>query len=381
MLTTMGRNEFWGPGLNAEFARFWWSRWSVMNPSARNAIESNILAGPEGGKGDVEGFRDRTIYREMIRIVSWDGNVLSDRAASDRAAIASRIAGLPERLGVTERLVSSSWSGMGRFGDTSSVQGVPPDSLLERVQAIEESDPFNQGELWQKLCEEDPSRAFEALQDAARTGEWPQMRWASFLGFGAPDVANLLDRTGQMPDDVMREILPYLTSCVRDIAERGTSGDLRERLLALYDRLTDLVALTPADADDGSDVMFKALNGPAGQIASGLLSLLFESTSGDAEVVRRLDALFSLPGRPRLFALAMLVRNLTHLCVRERLWVNDRLLPAMTDGSPTPCASSGCGPNMTGMSTRCSFRPCATRWNWRWSQRRSMRSQGKHSRR
>jgi hypothetical protein len=25
MLTDMGRNEFWGPGLNAEFARFWCS--------------------------------------------------------------------------------------------------------------------------------------------------------------------------------------------------------------------------------------------------------------------------------------------------------------------------------------------------------------------
>ena len=314
-LTEMGRNEFWGPGLNAEFARFWCSRWSVINQSARTAIEGNILAGPEGGKGDAEGFRDRTIYRELVRIVSWDGNVLSDQAASDRAAIASRIAGLPERLGVTERLVSSAWSGMGRFGDTSSVQGVPADSLLERVQAIEESDPLNQGELWSKLCEENPSRAFEALEDAARTGEWPKVRWASFLSFGAlstdppgPDVGNLLDRIGQMPEDVMREILPYLTSCVRDIAERGASGDVRERLLALYDRLTDLVALTSADADDGSDVMFKALNGPAGQIGSGLLSLLFKSTSGDAKVLRRLNALFSLPGRPRLFALAMLVR-------------------------------------------------------------------------
>ena len=167
---------------------------------------------------------------------------------------------------------------MGRFGDTSSVQGVPADSLLERVQAIEESDPLNQGELWSKLCEENPSRAFEALEDAARTGEWPKVRWASFLSFGAlstdppgPDVGNLLDRIGQMPEDVMREILPYLTSCVRDIAERGASGDVRERLFALYDRLTDLVALTSADADDGSDVMFKALNGPAGQIGSGLL--------------------------------------------------------------------------------------------------------------
>ena len=212
----------WGPGLNAEFARFWCSRWSVMNPATRNAIESNILAGPEGVKGDAEGIRDRAIYRELTRIASWDGNVLSERAAGERAAIASRIAGLPERIGVTERLVSSSWSGMGRFGDTSSVQGVPADGPLERVQAIEQSDPFNQGELWDKLCEEDPARAFEALEVAARTGEWPKVRWASFLSFGAlstdppgPDVGHLLHRIGQMPDDVMREILPYLTSCTR----------------------------------------------------------------------------------------------------------------------------------------------------------------------
>ena len=167
------------------------------------------------------------------------------------------------------------------------------------------------------------------------------MRWASFLSFGAlstdppgPDVGDLIDWIGHMPNDVMREILPYLTSCMRDIAERGASGDVRARLLALYDRLTGLGALTSADADDGSDVMFKALNGPAGQIASGLLSLLSESTSGDAEVLRRLDALFDLPERPRLLALAMLVRSLTYLFRRERGWANDRLLPAMTDGSP-----------------------------------------------
>lgn len=340
MLSTLRRDEFWGPGLNAEFARYWCSRWSVMSADARNSIESNVLAGREDVVGDAEGIRERAIYRELTRIVSWDGNVLSEHAASERAKIDARIEGLPERLGVTEDLVSELWSGMGRFGDTKLVQDVPSVSLLERVQSIEESDPFNQGELWQKLCEEDPSRAFKALEDAARTGVWPHVRWASFLSFGAlsvdppgPDMVRLLGQIGQMPDDAMNEILPYLTSCMRDIAKQTTSGDVRTRLLALYDRLTGLVALTSAEADDGSDVMFKALNGPAGQIASGLLSLLSESESGNEEVRQRLDALFGLPSRPRLFALAILVRDMTYLFARERLWVSDRLLPAMTAGS------------------------------------------------
>lgn len=347
MLSRMERREFWLAGRNPEFVRFWCSRWSSMSTTTRDAIEEIILAGPDLPNSPVDEARslqDRGAHMELTRIVSWPRNQISQRAAEARSEIAGRASGLPDRLSITDLLVSISWSGFGRFGNTGALAGVGADELLEKVTSIERDDPMNQGQLWERLCQEDPIRAWESLELGAKSGDWPVQRWASFLSFGAlsadppgPEILALLGRLAQMPDDAIAGILPYVTSYLRDAAEKAPLTDVRSLLLETYDRLIETVAGLPTDADeDSTDLMFKGLNRPAGQIAGGLLWVLDrgEDDADSVEVMRRLDRLFGWPPQPRQLALVILLRRLGWFFHFHHQWAVDHLFPTLTAGTP-----------------------------------------------
>jgi hypothetical protein len=258
--------------------------------------------------------------------------------------MARRVSGLPDRLSITDLLVSISWSGFGRFGNTRALSGVGADELLEKVTTIERDDPMNQGQLWERLCQEEPIRAWEALELGAKSGDWPVQRWASFFSFGAlsadppgPEISAILGRLQEMPSDALAETLPHITSFLKEIAEKAPSTGIRSLLLETYDRLIETVAGLPADADeDSTDLMFKGLNRPAGQIAGGLLWVLDrgQDDANSVEVMRRLDRLFGWPLQPRQIALVILLRRLGWFFHFHHQWAVDHFLPTLTAGTP-----------------------------------------------
>jgi hypothetical protein len=352
MLSKMERSEFWLGGRNPEFVRFWCSRWSRMSTTTREAIEEIILAGPDLPNSPVDEARslqDRGAHMELTRIVSWSGNQISERAAQARKEVARRVSDLPDRLSITDLLVSISWSGFGRFGNTRALSGVGADELLEKVTTIERDDPMNQGQLWERLCQEEPIRAWEALELGAKSGDWRVQRWASFFSFGAlstdppgPEISAILGRLAQMPDDALVGILPYVTSYLRDVVEKAPPTEIRLLTLETYDRLIETIAGLPADVDDdGTDLMFKGLNRPAGQIAGGLLKLLGSGANAadSAEVLGRLDRLFGWPPQSRQLALVIVLADLCWLFHGRRQWESSVSFRPCLPVRPNPLAS------------------------------------------
>jgi hypothetical protein len=351
-LSRLTAETFWLRELSPESASFWCKHWALLSSAARKVIETSILDGPKADwfwfastADDKAKAADRSRHRELMRITTAGGK-LSAKGKKRLADLQSRYERLPTRVGVLEGLYHVSWGGSGPSGDVSKVEHLPKEQILQQVDALEKSDQFNQGDLWQKLCNANPGLAFAALVQEATNESWPSHRWRSFLSsmvantekdVGKPEPEQIIAAVLSLPESVIRDSLPTLTIWLRTSLKDPRDEDMREAVLKVWDRLLEVARLLPAsgNSNGGSerDLMEESVNHPIGQLTEVLITLQDALRAQGCglypDFQSRFDALVQLPDHLKMAALAEMIRSLSFFYWLAPEWTEQNLLSSL----------------------------------------------------
>nr|VFJ45111.1 MAG: SIR2-like domain-containing protein [Candidatus Kentron sp. DK] len=330
-------------------------RWSSLPDGAREKIEKRLLNGPGKWKGvDENKYEERRAWKSLSRL-QW----LTDNGCNFSFDLASEIDKLRQtapdwKLEYAKGAVDS--TGI-RGGEVKTDTGYAPllkeplATLLSK--ALELSGRAEEDRLTKKapflgFSTELPLHALSALTHAARQGEYPKWAWETFLDFRArgKDEPRLSVRIARClcrcPDSVFSEFIhPVLWWVSRKTGNRHWASGFPETFDRLISKLigilhSQLSAGKSGFVRDGKepDWVNKGFNSPAGEMAEAL----FHDPGIDGlkigdELPKRwlahVEALLSLAGDSRRYALVTFSRDLNWFYSRDPAWTEKHLLSAM----------------------------------------------------
>ena len=157
---------FWDAGLQVELMRLLVARWTEISAGDREAIEQRWCVGVPrnlyvddafSSEEEWEFHLDSHRFRRLSRLDEAGHSV---RPASMRMLSATR-----ERRGwesyTDDQADFAAWteSRMGPQGNPELLADVRDSELLAEVRQLRESDPFEQGGIWEIICAREPTRA------------------------------------------------------------------------------------------------------------------------------------------------------------------------------------------------------------------------------
>jgi|GEM_PF-1265759 len=343
------RTRYWESDNSPELVRFYVKRWNQLAPPTRRVLEQAITAGMLPKRIQIftkPGHRAyaRALYtaRELARIRTAGGR-LSRTTLTRLKALYRKFPDLPREMPIYAHLYNPSWSGSGYSADVRVLDQVSDDKLLETVAAFQETNRIEQADLWTVFARSEPMRAFAALSEALRNGQFPVSNWEPFLSLYAypepsldeperPPLGDVLEKLNAAPVEQFGPLTHQLARIVEKSA--GAPDDpLFAAVMLLWDRL---VGVTAAPDQDDPDTMLGELvfSHPLGILAQSLVNILDAmapaQASGLPELLSaRFERLATIRGRAGLIARGSLLQQLAFLRAVAPVWVDANLMPGL----------------------------------------------------
>nr|VFJ57004.1 MAG: SIR2-like domain-containing protein [Candidatus Kentron sp. FM]VFJ57048.1 MAG: SIR2-like domain-containing protein [Candidatus Kentron sp. FM]VFK11507.1 MAG: SIR2-like domain-containing protein [Candidatus Kentron sp. FM] len=358
IILDLGDIAFWDSHHQRDLLLALAQRWNELQDEPRKAIEQRILKG-RTTKWDLEENHEYEKWRAWETLVrlqwladkgcrfSFDLGTEIDRlrqAAPDwRPKVATTAAESLE--------IRGGWVGT----DTgySALLSEPVGNILAKARELggrAEDDFLTERKPFKGLSTERPVRALSALTHAARRGEYPQWAWETLLNSEAREndkpkcSALIAARLCRYPDSA---ISGFIHSVSRWISMKGKhwAPKFPEIFKGILSKLIAVLGSHPAAGESslvrGSgkqpDWRFEAINAPAGEIAQALFA--DPRTDGlkrgerlPKEWLAHTEALLSLAGDSRRYALVIFSRQFHWFYFFDPNWTEKHLLSAMEGG-------------------------------------------------
>ncbi len=364
VILDLSQRAFWDPRHQRDLLLVLASRWSTLHDDIRNAIQEKLLAGPDRWDDEHdEKFEERKAWSILSRIqwLSAQGCNLSFDLESVRQILRSKVPDWKPEYGD-----SAAKSLEGRSGsvitktDHASLANEPLASTLSRAKTLSgRSDDFSvQHDPYAGLASDRPVHAFSALMYAAKSGEFPEWAWQTFLSSPKrkDDKPRLI---GFVAERLCRFSEANLALLVRPTSDwfHHVSGALARKAPSAFDKLAQkLIAALRQQPDLGSsgvirgrnepDWATEALNAPAGHIAQALFNdprkdNLTIGKGFPPSWVVHLEDMLGLPGDMRRHAIVILTFNLNWFYTIDPLWTEKTLLTAFNSEHDKDAAWAG----------------------------------------
>ncbi len=225
-----------------------------------------------------------TPQRELARIRSAGGR-LSPEAEQRLAKLYDTFPNLPREMPLLAHLYNPSWSGSGYSADIRVLDEVTDTQLLESTEAFRERQPHRARRLMGGVrSQRAVPRAFVALRDALRKGQFSPHRWLPLLSLYAyPEAGQADQETPPSPTcAVHRERSRKGAGCSRASARahcRNSRRDIDDAvlkdILELWDQMV-VVAQAPELNESERPLSELVFSHPLGMVASSLVSTMDE---------------------------------------------------------------------------------------------------------
>jgi hypothetical protein len=230
--------------------------------------------------------------------------------------------------------------------DHRALLNEPIDSILSRARELSgraEGNFFEERDPFAGLCAERPVRAYRALLNAARKGEFPEWAWNTFLTSKARESdrlrfsAAIALRLCQFPTAHLSK-LQYPSAWWLQKSGKTLSGNFPKAFDGVTARLIDAVEFDRSESRSAllevrksRDWATAALNSPVGHIAMAILDdqrleKIVPGANDSADWLSPLKRLLDLTGDTRRHAIAMISHNLDWLHHIVQKWTEDHLL-------------------------------------------------------
>ena len=233
--------------------------------------------------------------------------------------------------------------------ETITVHGdlydVPISEVIDTAKYYMENhrDPFQDHDMFEGLCNDNPGMAIAALRSKAKIGEYPEWAWCRLLRTSWEDdiskkylhrtTAMLCKATDQQLEEMKYSIFGWYSDVTKNY--RSKSFVLRD---LLFRRLVGVIRISPNidyyttdEREIGSiNWVSKSLNSKTGRLVAALQGFDEYSKRSRKALPRSwLDfaaSLLSLDGNSGRFALVSLMRDLRYLHFRAPQWTKNHIL-------------------------------------------------------
>jgi hypothetical protein len=200
-----------------------------------------------------------------------------------------------------------------------------------------EKDPFL------GLASARPVRALAALNRAARSGNYPERSWRTFLSSTARKddkpkfSAFIAERASRLPSDAIGEFV-YQTCEWLLGASKNLFSSFPDSFERICEKLISVLALKPEKASSGivrgdkePDWVMEAINSPSGRLAEALMNDpkkdgLAAGQQFPSPWIQHVEALLQLPGDLRRYAVVIFSFNLVWFYAIEPDWAEKNLI-------------------------------------------------------
>lgn len=352
-LIALPDEQFWLSDCRRETMQLFVLRWGDLHDDDRLRVETRIAAGlrrdllvADAPNDQIATVRENAVFIRLERIVGA-GHALTDVGQTALDALRAQH---PEWKSDGEQDDFRYWTSgirtMGREGDISLLQGVPPERILARVEEVVSSNPNRQGELWRLYCDAEPHAALVGLvagdpSSDDRPGAWQSFFWSITTSDDPSDIHRLAFEAITAPGHHLRAAHAVLDWILR---RRSLIGADTGALLALWDRLFQelLRSNRPIEDQSRSDVTFSMLNSAEGKIGTVLLELygdVRETPRRRTIVLERLARLISAPEQLGYLGTAGIIDGLPAFFHDEPEWARQELIPLTDWASPFASAT------------------------------------------
>jgi hypothetical protein len=336
VLIHLPQGELFLTNSQVEVHRLIRKRWTELSTKRRGVIEKRIVEGPPANwfreGADLGRVMDRCRF-ELLLDLERSTLPLSDEASRLLKAIKERH---PQWRDVEpEKVGFAMWQGgvRGVVGNKDKLASVSDDRLIQAAKTAADEADFMEGDAWQALCQDDPSKAFRGIENAPPAERWYEWAWRPFL-WAATKITD--------PDElnrIVRLLVQWPTSAPFEETSSGAAwwmDQVSEKLKApLLWAVWDLVEQRAPRRVEilNNDPFGTAVNDAAGHLASVLLKRTTQA-KGQIELGRQLRARYErLIGSGDIFALLARVRlsaAIAFLFERAPKWTTANILPSFS---------------------------------------------------
>jgi hypothetical protein len=291
----------WSVETRRETLRLLATRAGELQDSNLTSLTDAILQGPPQGMFSEDVDPDRLLrYRDhytWLRLakIQKAGAMLSDNALSELNRLT---AAYPDwELDANQKDEFLVWmAGIGQ-----SIYLNTPNDLTKLVEWLENhpNNEFCQDDDWRERCRNDFLIAAKALATLASRDVWPIRRWQTALQVWSSDEKltleswkHLWSTVSNAPNDIIRELIHALGSWLQSVAPLITTNESKFFLLVrcLLEQVSQKIVPDndnvgeEIDSDDG-DLVFKAINHPAGHVTQALIQWWFKQDPQDHQTL------------------------------------------------------------------------------------------------
>ena len=330
-------------------------RWRDLREQTRKKIENRLIQGrPKWDNEDYTEFEERKAWATLNRL-HWLANkgckFTFDLNAETKKLQRFATEWKPE---YTEK-AAESMEGRGGWVKTetehSALIDEPLDSILAKARELSgkaedflvENDPFA------GLSSEHPVRAFSALSDAAKRGEYPEWAWRTFLKAEARKSdkhkfsALIAERISRYPDDAVAEFVRPASNWILNISQH-LSSSFPQSFDRIISKLINVLRSQPPGSNSAivrgnkePDWTMEAINAPVGTIAQALFN---DPRKNDLEVgggfpadwLLSVDNLLSLNGDLSRHALVIFAHYMNWFYTIDPIWTEANMLSVLDKG-------------------------------------------------
>jgi NAD-dependent SIR2 family protein deacetylase len=340
---------FWIGDAQVEVMRLLVYRWLEFSTRYRTELETRLRGGVPRGLFPQDAFEneeewisvhDSSRFKRLQRLIAI-GAVLSDESNLLLREIAQRHPRWQASPGDRDDFNVWHETRYGPEGHPELLAEIADESLVREAIRLQQERHLEEGDVWRVFCSADPDRALRGLRANADGAQWNTDAWRSLI-WAAIDRGDtdfqfaLTDLLLRMPEQILRELSPAVTSWLQRRREDLSAADRQggPRLFPIWDRLADLTYVAPpADqpaTEPDRDILTSALNEPGGILAWVLLDALStpkpeRGSKLGPDLAPRFTRAANAAGRPGLLARAQFVRAIAYLDAIDSAWTEQNL--------------------------------------------------------
>ncbi|MDP2376047.1 SIR2 family protein [Reyranella sp.] len=360
----LSQSAFWDSRHQRDLLLVLAGRWPTLHADVRNAIQDKLLAGPDRWHDELdEKFEERKAWSVLSRIqwLATQGCNLSFDFENVSRALRSKVPDWKPEYGD-----SAAKSLEGRSGtvttktDHASLANEPLASTLSRAKALSgRSDDFLiQNDPYAGLVADRPVHAFSALMYAAKSGEFPEWAWQTFLN--SPNrkddkprlIVLIAERLSRFSEAnlalLVRPASDWFYHVSKVLARKAPTAfdKLAQKLIATLHHQPDLGGSGVIRGRNEPDWATEALNAPAGNVAQALFNdprkdNLAIGKGFPPSWIIQLEDMLRLPGDMRRHTIVILTFNLNWFYTIDPLWTERTLLVSFNSEHDRDAAWAG----------------------------------------
>jgi SIR2-like domain len=352
LLCNLNDEVFWNSRHRRDFLLVLKQRWSDIPAAIRKRLEKRLLRGPIRGEREMKSEYTERRSRESLLCIHWlsqEGCNFSFDLQAESAKLQLLAPEWKQQHATKAAASLESRSGtVQTITDYSGLLGEPLGNLLAKARELSgrdfdsfvEKDPFN------GLSSARPVRAFSALCNAAKDGEFPELFWRTFLYSAAREKdrprfkALVAGRIANLPTNFLMELIHPVSDWLLKSSKI---------LFASYPENFEKVWSKIIEAMRGESVIAKtaiargnkepawateALNSPVGKLAQATMNDpkkegLKAGKGFPVQWTNRVEELLDLPGDNRRYALVMFAFNLNWFFYVDPTWTENNFLSVL----------------------------------------------------